>query len=91
MSRIKSRIVKAAAVAGVVLSFGVGAASPASAQSVVVGGGAYCNDFGMCNAPRYTVYYSYDWYFSGDRLRQYQLRVCHWVSPAGYVYALSFC
>jgi hypothetical protein len=83
MSGIKSRIAKAAALAGVVLSVMVAAAAPASAD--------YCSDYQMCNAPRYTVYYSYDWYFSGENLRWYQLRLCNWVSPYGYVYAVSYC
>jgi hypothetical protein len=83
MFSFKRRITKAAALAGVALSFGLAAASPASAD--------YCNDFGMCNAPRWTVYYSYDWYYSGERLSWYQLRLCNWVNAYGRVYAISYC
>lgn len=91
MSGIKSRIAKVATIAGVALSLVVTTAGTASAQSVTVGGGNYCNDYGLCNAPRYTVYYSYDWYYSNERLSWYQLRLCNWVNPYGRVYAISYC
>ena len=91
MSGTTSRIAKFAAVAAVVLGMALTAAGPASAGTVVVGGGNYCQDYGLCNPPRYTVYYTYDWYYSGDRLSRYQIRLCNWVSPYGYVYAISYC
>lgn len=79
MTRRLKHLAALAAVAAGMLT----AAQPASAD--------YCSDFGMCETPRYTVYYSYDWYWTGETLRRYQIRTCYWYSTAGYVYAVSYC
>jgi hypothetical protein len=79
---IKRRAKLALSVAVAAAAMAIGGVETAKAD--------YCSDFGLCEQPRYSVVYNYDWFWSNETLRWYQLRICYW-SNGYYVYAVSFC